>query len=68
MAGISKRKKHIKKLVQKKWNKHVQVAETNINVEDNEERLWEEDVHDVESDDEIIWGDDDLDSNHQDLI
>ena len=37
-------------------------------MEDNEKRLWEEDVHDVESDDEIIWGDDDLDSNHQDLI
>ncbi|CAI2171449.1 2570_t:CDS:2 [Funneliformis geosporum] len=36
MAGISKRKKHIKKLAEKKRNnKHVQVA---INVEDNEER------------------------------
>ena len=37
-------------------------------MKDNEERSWVEDVHDMESDDEIIWGDDDLDSNHQDLI
>ena len=35
-----KRKKHIKKLAEKKCNKHVQVVETNINVEDNEESLW----------------------------
>ena len=35
-----KRKKHIKKLAEKKRNKHVQVVETNINVEDNEESLW----------------------------
>ena len=35
-----KRKKNIKKLAEKKRNKHVQVVETNINVEDNEESLW----------------------------
>ena len=34
-----KRKKHIKKLAEKKHNKHVQVVETNINVKDNEESL-----------------------------
>ena len=39
MAGVSKRKKHIKKLAEKKCNKHVQVAETNINVEVNEEKM-----------------------------
>ena len=41
--------------------------ETNINVEDNEESLWEN-ARDVESDDEIIWGDDDLDRNQDDLF
>ena len=64
---FEKRKKHIKKLAEKKRNKHVQVAETNINVKNNEESLWE-DVHDVESDDEIMWEDYDLNNNHQDLI
>ena len=39
MDGVSKRKKHIKKLAEKKRNKHVQVAEININVEDNEEKM-----------------------------
>ena len=68
MAGVSKRKKHIKKLAEKKRNKHAQVTETNINVENNEESLWKEDVRDMESDDEIMWGDDDLDDNNQDLI
>jgi hypothetical protein len=67
MAGVSKRKKHIKKLAEKKRNKHVQIAETNIDVEDNEESLWEN-VRDVESNDEIIWGDDDLDRNQEDLF
>ncbi|CAB4377596.1 unnamed protein product [Rhizophagus irregularis] len=73
IAGVSKRKKHIKKLAEKKRNKHVQVAETNvnvetnINVEDNEESLWKN-KRDVESDDEIIWGDDDLDRNQDNLF
>jgi hypothetical protein len=68
MAGISKRKKHIKKLAaEKKQKKHVQVAETNLNVENNEESLGEN-FRDMKSDDEIIWGDDDLDNNQEDLI
>jgi len=47
--------------------KNVQVAETNLNVENNEESL-RENFRDVESDDEIIWGDDDLNNNQEDLI
>ncbi|CAI2184301.1 8944_t:CDS:2 [Funneliformis geosporum] len=41
-------------------NKHVTVAI-------NEESL-QENVRNVKSDDEIIWGDDDLDCNQEDLI
>ncbi|RIA82539.1 hypothetical protein C1645_835213 [Glomus cerebriforme] len=68
MAGVSKRKKHIKKLAaEKKRKKHVQAAETNLNVKNNEESLGEI-FRDLESDDEIIWGDDDLDNNQEDLI
>ena len=43
------------------------MAETNLNVKNNEESLGEN-FCDVESDDEIIWGDDDLDNNQEDLI
>lgn len=67
MAGISKRKRHIKKLAEKKRNK-CKVIKTNINTEDNEEESSWEDVRNVESDDEIIWEDDDLDHNQKDLV
>ncbi|CAI2178407.1 3140_t:CDS:2 [Funneliformis geosporum] len=38
-----------------------------INVEDNEESL-QKNLRNMKSDDEIIWGDDDLDRNQEDLI
>jgi hypothetical protein len=48
-----KEKKTHKETCRKKRNKHVQIAETNIDLEDNEESL-RENVRDVESNDEII--------------
>ncbi|RGB23169.1 hypothetical protein C1646_774911 [Rhizophagus diaphanus] len=68
IAGVSKRKKHINKLAEKKCNKHIKISETNINAEvNNEKSLWEN-VRDVDSDNEIIWEDDDLNNNQENFF